>query len=263
MFCIGLELNFANSKEQITMYDVPPATSKPYQSGNWIGSTEQGGSCNFRTVQITPHCNGTHTESIGHIVNDKIFLPHVLKSPVFNSLLITIPCHLYETNDNFIAKENYLPLLENGDQLLLKLDLEKIIEPQFNGIKKNKIEGIIIRTLPNSEEKKIQNYHLNFAPFFSNDAMLYLTHLFKHIIVDLPSIDKAYDEGLLSNHHIFWNQPIKEYTLQPNAFIEKTITELVYIPDEITDGVYETIIGFPLWKEEAVPSSVWIKPIDF
>ncbi len=72
-------------------------------------------------------------------------------------------------------------------------------------------------------------------------------------------MDKAFDEGYLSNHHIFWNQKLKNYSLENSAFLDKTITELVFIPEEVQDGFYETFIGFPNWKEEAIPSSVWIK----
>ncbi len=261
-FDISLNVDLKNSEQQIRMYDVPPATSHPYQSGEWIGSTEKGGSCNFNTLSITPHCNGTHTECIGHIVNDNICLPDILTSPFFKSILITIPYHVFDMQENFISNEDYLPKLKKGDKVLLKKDLLNVLEPQLDAIKKLVVEGLIIRTLPNSESKKIMNYNEMPAPFFSNDALVYLTHLgFKHLIVDIPSIDKAYDEGLLSNHHIFWNQPIKDYSLKPSALKEKTITELVYIPDNIEDGFYETFIGFPHWKEDAVPSSIWIKPI--
>jgi len=257
-FNISIPLNFQNEKNQLSMYDVPPGVSVPYQSGTWIGSTKQGGSCNFRTVTITPHCNGTHTECIGHIVNNEIFLPDILQIPIFTSLLITVPFRVYENR----YQDSYLPKLENGDKIITQNDLENTIKPKLKAIQLHNIEGIILRTYPNPETKKNQNYNAEPAPFFTNDAIKYLTELgFKHLIVDLPSLDKAYDEGLLSNHHIFWKQPIKKYDLDAEANIHKTITELVYIPNEIADGIYETFLGFPTWKEEAVPSSVWIKPL--
>lgn len=37
--------------------------------------------------------------------------------------------------------------------------------------------------------------------------------------------------GKLSGHHAFWNYP-----LQPR--LNATITELIYIPNEVPDGIY-------------------------
>ncbi len=256
---ISIKINLRDSKNQIKMYDVPAASSIPYQSGVWIGATQHGGSCNFNTISITPHCNGTHTECIGHIVNEHITLSNVLINPFFKSLLISISFYIHNHN----IQEKYFPSLEKDDKLLLKYNLEKSISPYLPQITQHDVEGIIIRTLPNNPDKKHRDYNIEPAPFFSNDAIQYLCQLgFKHLIVDVPSLDKAYDEGFLSNHHIFWNQPLKNYTLEPSAYPNKTITELVFIHDNIPDGIYETFIGFPNWQEDAVPSSVWIKPLE-
>ncbi len=151
---ISLDLDLQNPEKQIRMYDVPTASSKPYRSGEWVGSTELGGSCNFQTLHITPHCNGTHTECIGHIVNDKIFLPDILVNPVFFSLLITIPFHTLENNDDFGVNENYLPRLEKGDKLLIKKDIEEALSLYSDQTENSKVEGLIIRTKPNDLIKK-------------------------------------------------------------------------------------------------------------
>lgn len=257
---ISLLLDFQRSENQIQMYDVPPASSSPYQSGEWVGGTEHGGSCNFRTVSITPHCHGTHTECIGHIVNDPVYLPDILQKPVFLSLLISLPYHVYSVHQSFLTNEGYLPRLYEGDKVLVKKDIEKALEPYAREIETHAVEGLIIRTLPNEISKKNCDYNKYPAPFFTNEAMELINYMvFKHLIVDIPSIDRAYDEGYLSNHHIFWNQTLKKYSLEDTAHKEKTITELVYVPDDLSDGLYETFLAFPQWKEEAVPSSVWIK----
>ena len=53
----------------------------------------------------------------------------------------------------------------------------------------------------------------------------------KHLIVDLPSVDREEDGGLLKAHHAFWQYP-------DNPRTTSTITELAYIPDEVADGQY-------------------------
>ena len=57
---------------QPNTYGVDRATSNPYQDGHFIGDTRKGGPCNFETYNFTPHCNGTHTECIGHITKDRV-----------------------------------------------------------------------------------------------------------------------------------------------------------------------------------------------
>ena len=48
-------------------------------------------------------------------------------------------------------------------------------------------------------------YSINPAPFFTNDAIKYLSSLnIQHLIVDIPSIDRMNDNGILGNHRIFW-----------------------------------------------------------
>lgn len=257
---ISIALNLQKTDSQIQMYDVPSASSIPYQSGEWIGNTEKGGSCNFSTLTITPHCNGTHLECIGHIVHDKISVPDIVSNPFFQAILISIPYRTLDKNliDSF--QEHYQPKLELGDKVLTYDDIAKVLNPYLSIIRNSEVTGLIIRTLPNDSSKIKRNYNIDVAPFFTNDAIQYINSLgFEHLLVDIPSLDRAYDEGLLSNHHIFWNQSIKNYHLEDKANKNKTITELIYVPNEVLDGVYETFLAFPQWMEEAVPSSVWIK----
>ena len=52
-----------------------------------------------------------------------------------------------------------------------------------------------------------------------------------HLLIDLPSVDREIDGGKLLAHNAFW-QTGKE--LRRN----KTITELIYVPDMLDDGYY-------------------------
>ncbi len=47
------------------------------QAGEFLGDTRSGGSCNAEVLTLTPHCNGTHTECIGHITDERITLAEV------------------------------------------------------------------------------------------------------------------------------------------------------------------------------------------
>ena len=61
---------------QPNTYGVAAATSKAYEQGGWVGDVRRGGSCNFETYTFTPHCNGTHTECVGHIAAERISVHH-------------------------------------------------------------------------------------------------------------------------------------------------------------------------------------------
>ena len=93
--------------EQPNTYNVNKAVSKPYKDGNFIGDTRKGGPCNFETYTLTPHCNGTHTECIGHITNERISILSSLNEELLPSTLISV------TPEK--TSENYTPELNNDD----------------------------------------------------------------------------------------------------------------------------------------------------
>ena len=66
--------------------------------------------------------------------------------------------------------------------------------------------------------------------------------------MDLPSIDKANDNGKLGNHHIFFQKG-------------KTISEFLYIPDQVNDGFGYLQIQIPNWSLDAAPSRPIFYPI--
>ena len=97
-----------------------------------------------------------------------------------------------------------------------------------------------------------RNYNLNHHPFFTNDAILYLKDIgIKHIIVDIPSIDRYNDGGKLGNHHLFFK----------NNKAINTITELVFIPNSCPDGNYFINLGIINFGLDAAPSRPKLFPI--
>ena len=90
----------------------------------------------------------------------------------------------------------------------------------------------MIRTLPNDESKLTETYLEEIPPFFSTEAMEFIDEIgVKHLLVDLPSIDRIFDEGKLSNHRIFWNVEQGSFELKKDSFKNKTITELIYVSE--------------------------------
>jgi len=235
---IAIPLKF--NREQPNTYGVDRASSKPFQDENFIGDTRKGGPCNFETYSFTPHCNGTHTECIGHITNERITILSSLKEEMIPSTLVTITPKK--------TTENYIPNLNTEDIVITKEDLQlqlKDVNTQF-------VRGLIIRTLPNYESKKSRDYMEEAPAFFSIDAMEYIVSLgVEHLLVDTPSVDRLLDDGYLSAHNIFWETKGKEFNTNTK---HKTITEMIFASESIKDGRYLLNLQIAAFVSDAAPS---------
>jgi len=245
---LSIKQEFSN--EQTNSFGVPKATAKPFQIDNFVGDTNQGGSCNFDEIKIIPHCNGTHTECIGHILNTRDSIVDLLDDVFVQALLIS--CHSVSPDKN---KDKYIPNITSDDLLITKAELE-------SKIGNNNLVGkaLIIRTIPNPDSKQIRDYNESPSPFFTNDAMKYIYDLgVKHLLVDLPSVDKAYDDGMLSNHRIYWDVELGVKEKAYSKAHHKTITEFIYVAEKIKDGEYLLNIQIAPFNLDASPS----RPIIF
>jgi kynurenine formamidase len=197
--------------------------------GSFVGSVKQGGSVNYQKLSMTPHGNGTHTECYGHISADSsATINQALKQFHFIAELITVtPNHLAD-----------------GDAVIhLDQVKEKI---KFNGT-----EAILIRTLPNTDSKKTYQYSGTNPAYLHADASRYLVENgIKHILIDLPSLDREVDNGKLSAHKEFWRFP---YATRKDS----TITELIFVDNSIRDGLYLLNLQIVSLEMDASPS----KPI--
>jgi len=149
--------------------------------------------------------------------------------------------HVFDPIDRVISRK----CIENGWNKLK--DGKNISTPKDIGFPCS----IIIRTLPNSEEKLNMNWSgRKNIPYFTHDAIRFLLELgFKHILTDLPSVDREDDGGQILNHRIFFDVPVREEMIKfheddteldhiPKESFEKTITEFCYISNDIEDNMY-------------------------
>ncbi len=248
---VSIPLNFNGA--QPNAYDVEKATSKPCEAESLIGDTRRGGSCNFEQITFIPHCNGTHTECVGHITNERISVHNCLKDPFIFSTLITVePETANETNETYAISSS------ENDKVITRKTIEKALrnlENPKSKIQNPKSDGLIIRTLPNDESKKSRRYMENLPPFFSTEAMKYIAGKnVKHLLVDMPSIDRTFDEGKLSNHRIFWNVTPNSFELNKESLQNNTITEMIFVPEFVEDGAYLLNLQIAAFLTDASPS---------
>ena len=88
--------------------------------------------------------------------------------------------------------------------------------------------------------------------FFSIEAMEYIVSLgVEHLLVDTPSVDRLLDDGHLSTHNIFWETKGKEFNTNAK---NKTITEMIFVSENIQDGNYLLNLQIPAFVSDAAPS---------
>lgn len=203
-------------------HDTPVIT--PVTVGDWVGKVSEGASINFNEVFISPHAHGTHTESYGHISETFYSVNQALKAFMFDAVLITVS-----------------PASKGEDWVIQKSALEQLLLEKTP-------EAVIIRTLPNDASKKHKCWTDTNWPYLAGDAAQFLREIgVQHLLIDLPSVDKERDEGMLAAHKAFWNYPEK-----PEA--HRTITEMIYVPDDIPDGRYLLNLQITSLENDASPS---------
>lgn len=213
---IDISIHTSNNELDAKAWYVDPVRIEPVRTNEFIGSVHEGGSVNFRNISFNPHGNTTHTESVGHIAEEVVDLQKCLTKFFFKAQLITVsPEDILEDVSEWIRK---------GDKILpMSLFEHRIAE---------RIDAIIIRTKPNSEEKKHMQWSSTNWPYLLAETATFLAqNNIHHLLIDLPSVDRENDGGKLLAHRAFWNYP-------ENTRLNATITEMIYVPDSIEDGLY-------------------------
>ncbi|UYW01309.1 cyclase family protein [Flavobacterium agricola] len=221
------------AKNPIAWYLSQPEIT-PVVMGDFVGSVRSGKSAtNFNNILFNPHGHGTHTECLGHITQNFYSINQTLKKFVFVAELISIT-----------------PELQNRDYVLTANQIQKAL----NG---KKPEALIIRTLPNLSEKKHKNYSNTNPPYLSEAAAQYIKEInVSHLLIDLPSVDKEKDNGALVAHKAFWNLT-NVIAVNSDARWDCTITELIFVSNQIPDGTYVLNLQIASFENDASPS----KPI--
>jgi arylformamidase len=219
----SLAIPIAFEGERLSAFGAPPPERRAYAAGDFVGDVKQGGSCNCEVYTLNPHCSGTHTECVGHITAEPIVVHEVLKEALMPATVMTVQPELQADGDQVITRGSIEQRVTGGECL----------------------EALIIRTLPNDDSKRTRNYNTGaMPPYFSAEAMETIVSLgVKHLLVDVPSIDRLDDGGKLVNHRIFWRDAP-----------ERTITELIYVPNEVKDGPYLLNLQIAPFMADVAPS---------
>jgi kynurenine formamidase len=171
---------------------------------------------------------------LGHITQKIYSINQQLKTYFFHAVLTSVvPEEVQNNNEtDFIITKKTLYALQNIDR----------------------VEALVIRSRPNSINKKTFHYSSTNPPYLSLDCLEEMNRLgIKHLLIDLPSVDRESDGGALAFHHSFWGVPEK-------LDMERTITELIYVDDRIPDGEYVLNLQVAPFENDASPSRPVLYP---
>lgn len=234
---LAIPLHFAG--DQPSFFGAPPATATTVASGDWQGDTRKGGSCNVQEYRFVAHCNGTHTECVGHMVDEPVSVNDQLPGALLPATLVSLK-----------------PAAQAMDVTLLQTALLRHSSAAFR-------KALILRTLPNGEDKLSRRYDGPLpAPYLTPDTMHFLVDAgVEHLLVDVPSLDPAQDEGRMAAHRVFWAMPESGHRLADARRPGGTVTELIYVPDSVQDGYYLLDLQIPAFMTDAAPSRPVIYPV--
>lgn len=222
---LDISIPLREGTETVNCFYAPLMETSPVIAGDFIGSTKEGGLVNFLNLKLNPHGNGTHTECVGHIAKEPYTINESLKNFHFIARLVSI----------FPTKN------VNGDRVIELSQLKEVVE-------KGEVKALIIRTMPNDDEKQRRHYSGTNPPYLHREAVHYLVEAgIEHLLIDLPSVDREEDEGKLYAHKAFWKYPDKVRT-------KSTISELIFVRNEIKDGLYLLNLQIASFEIDVSPS---------
>ncbi|MBO6517055.1 MAG: cyclase family protein [Bacteroidia bacterium] len=220
-----------NGEENVNAYFLNPPKFEPFRAGGFVGSVALGGACNCEDIYFNAHGNGTHTECVGHISKETYTINQCLNQYMSVARLITVQPERLDSGDSIIPAS------------------------VLDGVDLSESESIIIRSVPNGSDKLLKKYSGTNPTYLDASLTRRLANSgIKHLIIDLPSVDREEDGGKLLAHHAFWQYP-------ENPRINATITELAYVPNDVLDGLYLLNLQIAAFESDASPSKPIIYPL--
>ncbi|QTE22051.1 cyclase family protein [Polaribacter cellanae] len=221
---IDISIPIDVSKENVNAWYIGDPKIFPEDFEGNIAKVSEGAVINFNNIHFNPHSHITHTECVGHITEKVHSVNKNLKYFIFLAEVVTVA-----------------PESKGEDFVISAKQLRTAL-----GNKKR--DAIVIRTIPNLRDKRSMRYSNTNPPYLLEEAAIYLREKgIKHLLIDLPSVDKEKDNGELLSHNAFWNTSGK---IRMNA----TITEFIYVPNSVEDGEYLLNLMIAPFENDATPS---------
>lgn len=244
---LDLSIPLTFGAPQPVFFDAPAASATALESGGFVGDVRRGGSCNCASYSLIPHCNGTHTECVGHITRDPVSIRDIAIAHFVPALLVSV-----HPQARALSNEDAGSLAQDTDLLIT----ESALVAAADSVQLAACKALIIRTLPNTTEKLRRNYSTAaLPPYFTTAAMRWLvSHAIEHLVVDVPSLDRSNDGGKLAAHRVFWGMAPGSTDSALAQRRHATVTEMAYVDASIPDGRYLLNLQVAPFASDAAPS---------
>ena len=265
----GMDLSISMNPKGPRAWYVEPMRIDPVRTEQFLGSVAEGGAVNFRDVYFNPHGHGTHTENVGHIIDTDVPVVKSVGSSHYMAKLVTVELRRKDSTKDVsqdAMQDSTKDVKQDAEQDSTKDVSQDAMQDSTKDVSQDASQGdwvvneeslfgidlncaaLIIRTKPNDHSKTNRQYSGTNFPYLTLGAMQRIVDAgVQHLLIDLPSVDREEDGGALAAHHLFWNVPA-----EPN--FQKTITELIYVPNEISDGDYILNLQVSNFANDAAPS---------
>lgn len=221
---LDISIPLKGDETNLTAWGQNAPVIEPFIDGNTVYSVAEGSAVNFNEIKFNPHAHGTHTECVGHITKEIYSVNKHLHRYFFLAELITIAPEKYQ-DDFVISKKQLRYALGNKNR-----------------------EALVVRTLPNLREKMNRKYSGTNPPYLLEQTAAFVAERnISHLLVDLPSVDREDDNGALLAHKAFWD-------LDGEVRKHATITEFIFVPNELEDGTYILNLQLAPFENDASPS---------
>lgn len=235
---------------QPSAFGLPAARSAPSQLNGWVGDLSAGSPVRCHTVTLTPHDNGTHTESARHIGLEAPSPAQCVGAGLFPCALLRVePTALVDSRESVRT-----PMAEEGDAVVTSASLQaaaarvglRALPP-----------ALLIALQPPDATRASKRWGAD-TPYLTREAVVWLAESgVTHLLLELPSIDRLHDGGWVDNHRLWWSHPAPP-TAEPT---QRTITEMVSVPPSANEGLWLLHLSVAPWDEDAAPSHPWLLPL--
>ncbi len=215
-----------------------------------------GASCNCAVQTLAPHCHGTHTECIGHITRSPLTIASLTPVPPALALVVSVQPELLGSAAAAAAAGPAAAADRVIGRGLLERAATQWLAAPFT--------AVVVRTLPNDDAKLGRAYSGSPSPaaYFLPEAMRWLVERdVTSLVVDLPSLDRADDGGLLAAHREYWGMPAGATDADRASRGRALVTELAFVPDRAADGLYLLELQVPAFGADAAPSRPVLYPL--
>lgn len=251
---IDLAIRLQFPGPQPRFFVTEPARAAPLRAGSFSGSVADGASCNCSVYSLAPHCHGTHTESVGHLTDNAVAVAALTPVPPALAALVSVqpeplgspvttPAGARATDDRVVTRAALAAAASRWNR-----------DPWT---------ALVVRTRPNDPDKRYRQYAGPCpAPYFTTDAMQWIVERgVASLVVDLPSLDRADDGGVLAAHRVYWGLPPGGRDAREARRGHALVTELAYVSDDVPDGLYLLALHVPAFDADAAPSRPVLYPV--